>query len=113
MKKIISVFLCALMLAAMFCLPASAANELAKGYDAAKDGELLYDVVFNAKDGAYTPDVISRDTDKNTTADVKFSAMVRKLRSPTTMLMSEDTGGEDRSKVLNSAKAKIIRLPVR
>ena len=74
MKKIISVFLCALMLAAMFCLPASAANELAKGYDAAKDGELLYDVVFNAKDGAYTPDVISRDTDKNTTADVKFSA---------------------------------------
>ena len=101
MKKIISVFLCALMLAAMFCLPASAANELAKGYDAAKDGELLYDVVFNA-----TQIKIQRRM-------LNSLPMVRKLRSPTTMLMSEDTGGEDRSKVLNSAKAKIIRLPVR
>lgn len=60
MKKIISFFLCALMLAAMFCMPASAANELAKGYDAAKDGELLYDVVFNAKDGVFAPDVFSK-----------------------------------------------------
>lgn len=73
MKKIISVFLCALMLAAMFCMPASAANELAKGYDAAKDGELLYDVVFNAKDGVFAPDVIVKDKECtiDTSADGK------------------------------------------
>ena len=54
MKKIISVLLCAVMLAAMFCMSVSV-GATAKGYDAAKDGELLYEVKFGATSGAYQP----------------------------------------------------------
>lgn len=60
MKKILSVLLCAVMIGAMLCMSVSAANELAKSYDDAKAGELLYDVVFGAKEGAYISDVISK-----------------------------------------------------
>ena len=58
MKKILSVLICVVMLGAMLCTPAFAANELVKSYDEAKDGELLYDVVFNAADGVYVPRTI-------------------------------------------------------
>ena len=58
MKKILSVMLCVVMLGAMFCASASAANELTKSYDEAKDGELLYEAVFNSTDGVYVPRVI-------------------------------------------------------
>ena len=58
MKKILSVMLCVVMLGAMFCASASAANELTKSYDEAKDGELLYEAVFNFTDGVYVPRVI-------------------------------------------------------
>ena len=51
------------MLGAMFCASASAANALEKNYDDAKAGDLLYDVVFNAKDGVFVPDVISKAKD--------------------------------------------------
>ena len=60
MKKILSVLICVVILGAMFCMPTFAANELVKSYDAAKDGELLYDVVFNAADGVYVPGVIDK-----------------------------------------------------
>ena len=54
MKKIMSILLCAVMLAAMFCMSVSV-GATAKGYDAAKDGELLYEVKFGATSGAYQP----------------------------------------------------------
>ena len=63
MKKILSVLLFVVMLGAMFCASASAANALEKNYDDAKAGDLLYDVVFNAKDGVYVPGVISKAKD--------------------------------------------------
>ena len=63
MKKILSVLLCVVMLGAMFCASASAANALTKNYDDAKAGDLLYDVVFNAKDGVFVPGVISKAKD--------------------------------------------------
>ena len=53
MKKIISILLCVVMLGAMFCMPAFAAN--VTGYDAAKDGDLLYEVKFGQTSGAYQP----------------------------------------------------------
>ena len=63
MKKILSVLLCVVMLGAMFCASASAANALEKNYDDAKAGDLLYDVVFNATDGVYVPGVINKAKD--------------------------------------------------
>lgn len=55
MKKILSVLLCVVMIGAMLCMSVSAANELVKSYDAAKDGELLYEVKFGEKSGVYQP----------------------------------------------------------
>ncbi len=62
MKKVLSVLICALIMVSAFCVSASAANTLTKSYDEAKDGELLYDVVFNATDGVFKPGVISSTT---------------------------------------------------
>lgn len=46
MKKILSVFICIMMLASVLCMSAFAAD-----YDTAADGDVLYDVKFNETTG--------------------------------------------------------------
>lgn len=80
MKRLLSVLICALLLVSVFCVSASADNTLTKSYDEAKDGELLYDVVFNAQDGVYVPGVISSVADSEaSTVDISADGKTVKL----------------------------------
>ncbi len=80
MKKTIAIILSVLMIIPMFAVMSSAAdgNQLVRSYDEAENGQLLYDVVFNAKEGAYVPEVfdnrgpsITSTTDNGKTLVVK------------------------------------------
>lgn len=80
MKRLLSVLICALLLVSAFCVSASADNTLTKSYDEAKDGELLYDVVFNAQDGVYVPGVISSVAESEaSTVDISADGKTVKL----------------------------------
>lgn len=112
MKRLLSVLICALLLVSAFCVSASAANTLTKSYDEAKDGELLYDVVFNAQDGVYVPGVISSVADSEAST-VEFSADGKTVKLTHAEAKKADSGGAALSRVLPLAKAKATPLPVR
>ena len=75
MKKFTSLLLAVLMVASLFStfvvFTSAAGNELLKTYDAAAEGDLLYEAKFGQKDGCYQSDVfaagrIGDETDANT-----------------------------------------------
>ena len=61
MKKITSFIMAVLMIASLLCtcvvFTSAAGNELLKTYDAAADGDLLYEAKFGQKDGCFQSDV--------------------------------------------------------
>ena len=63
MKKFTSLLLVVLMVASLFStfvvFTSAAGNELLKTYDAAAEGELLYEAKFGQKDGCYQSDVFA------------------------------------------------------
>ena len=75
MKKFTSLLLAVLMVASLFStfvvFTSAAGNELLKTYDAAAEGELLYEAKFGQKEGCYQSDVfaagrIGDETDAST-----------------------------------------------
>ena len=114
MKKILSVLLCVVMLGAMFCASASAANALKKNYDDAKAGDLLYDVVFNAKDGVFVPGVISKAKDCAIQTSDDGKTLTITHDNDTALgwyahASDADSGTAALSTVLRSAKARATR----
>ncbi len=66
MKKVLSLVLTLAMLVSIVCLGAigASANDLVKTYDAAADGDLLYEAKFGETSGVYQPYIFGASKDK-------------------------------------------------